>query len=48
MREGDEWERRVESFCMGRLFWWADFTSIVRDEGVEPGDGGWEENTVAR
>ena len=30
------------------LFQWVDLTIIVRDERVEPGDGGWEDYTVAR
>ena len=30
------------------MFPWVDLTMTVRDERVEPGDGGWEDYTVAR
>ena len=33
---------------MGRLFWWADSTILVRDERMELGDGGWEEDSIVR
>ncbi len=32
----------------GRRFRWADFAGVVRDEGMEPGDERWEEDTIAR
>ena len=30
------------------LFRWVDLTTAVRNERVEPGDGGWEDYTTAR
>lgn len=30
------------------LFSWTDSATIVRDERVELGDGGWEDDTVVR
>ena len=30
------------------LFRWVDLTIAVRNERVEPGDGGWEDYTITR